>query len=154
MLGECYYQQKNRFYGLFIQLPWSFFVTMMLILPVYYMADVDTRALLIQIVAYWVCAVALLWYAKDKYVQNILREFSFAQDAIYVKRNSGLLERYTWKQIDNIRAFDKNSNLAKLSLSCGGVVLTFEDGYQLIVLRKIVNYEVFCSLLEKNILRA
>ena len=154
MLAECYYTPKNRFYGLFIQLPGSFFVTAIILLPAIYLAEETTQILLMHLLIYWAAIMAFFWFIKDKYVQKILQEFSFTHEAIYVKKNNDVNKRYEWSQIDRVRQINKESHLARLSLSCEGVSITFDDGFELVIMRKITNYDLFSALLEKNMLRA
>ena len=75
MSGSFYYGLKTRFYGLFFQLPWSFFVTVCVLVPVTYTADQQTQTLLIELAVYWTLFVACVWSAKDIFAQRYLFEF-------------------------------------------------------------------------------
>lgn len=149
MFGSFQYGLKSRFYGLFSQLPWSLVVTAIVLLPVVYFAQAETRILLIHIALYWALAIGVLMFIKDLYVQRFLYEFSIQRCGITVRKNANNSVEYTWPQLRTIRSFHKKDKIARRTLESNGMLLKFDDGFELPVFEQVSNYDEFNSLLKR-----
>jgi|TARA_B110000238_G_scaffold198830_1_gene244462 hypothetical protein len=149
MNGSYRYGLRLRFYGLFSQLPWSLLVTSIALAPVAYFAEPATQTILIKVVIYWSLTISILMLLKDLYVQRSLYEFSVQGRGICVYKQSMLLAEYNWEQLKAIRGFEKKDKIARQSLESGGVLLKFEDGFELVVFERVSNYERFNLILNK-----
>lgn len=146
MSGSFYYSLKARFYGILFQLPWSFFVTVCVLMPVAYVAEQPARELLIQLTVYWTLIAAILWLAKDLYAQRFLLEFSVQDKYLCVYKNNALLTMYALDQIKKVKEIPKNSVLAKVAFN-NGIIVTFDDGYEIPVFDRISDYSKLNKIL-------
>jgi len=151
MVGSFRYGLKSRFYGLFSQLPWSLLVTSIVLAPLVYFSEPATKIIIIKVAIYWSLAISVLMLLKDLYAQRFLYEFSVQGRGIRVYKNSALLAEYNWEQLIAIRAFDKKDKIARQTLESKGVLLKFEDGFELNVFERVSNYEGFNLILNKVI---
>lgn len=152
MNGLCYYELKSRFYGLFNRLPWTYFVTASILLPVILIAENNTRALLVELMIYWALVLAVVWFLNDLYNQKTLQEFAFDQRGIYVKQSDNTFIHYTWECLTGIDSLEKETT--KYFSEKGGVLLSFDDGYTLKVLNRITNYKLFQTILSSKMMHA
>ena len=150
MPGPFCYDLKARFYGLFIQLPWSFFITLCLLFPVLYGSSQQTRILLIELTIYWTLFATVLWTAKDIYTQRFLHEFSVNGGKIHVYKNRKWQTCYRLDQIKSVKSIARNSRISRRMLGAQGMMIKFEDGNELPVLNQITGYEKFNILLKRN----
>ena len=151
MHGSFHYGFKSRFYGLFSQLPWSLVITAIVLLPAAYYSNAATRVLLIQLTIYWALAIGVLLLLKDLYVQRYLFEFSVQRCGISVYKKSEVKVDYQWEQLKAIRVFNKKDKIARQSIESNGVLLKFEDGFELPVYERVSDYDKFSSILTKAI---
>ena len=149
MSGSFYYDLKARFYGVFFQLPWSFFVTLCVLFPIVYMADQSLRILLFELVIYWTALVALVWIGKDIYAQRFLFEFAINDHAIRVYKNRQEILTYDLDQIKSVKSIEKNSTISRCTSGGSGLILKFSDGLELPVLDQIKGYEKFSLIVNK-----
>ena len=149
MVGSFHYGLKSRFYGLFSQLPWSLLVTSIVLVPVAYFSEPATQIILIKVTIYWLLAISILMLLKDLYVQRFLYEFSIQGRGIRVYKKSVLLAEYNWEQLKAIHAFEKKDKIARQTLESNGLLLEFEDGFELAVFERVSNYEKFNLILNK-----
>lgn len=147
MHGSFRYGFKSRFYGVFSQLPWSLVVTAIVLLPVAYYSNTATRVILIQLTIYWALAIGVLLLLKDLYVQRYLFEFSVQGREISVYKNSEVKVDCQWQQLKAIRAFNKKDKISRQSIESNGVLLKFEDGFELPVFERVSDYDKFSSIL-------
>ena len=154
MNGLCYYEFKSRYNGLLIKMPWSYLVTAVTLLPVIYVAEGDTRVLLIELLVYWACILATLWLLLDLYVQKTLQEFAFNQDGIFIKRGNDSIIYYDWGSIVAIATFNEREAKIVNSLHKEGLVLSFDDGFKLKVFDRVTNYSSFKKLIDNQMLYA
>ncbi len=154
MSGSFCYGLKARFYGLFIQLPWSFFVTLCVLMPVFYVSNQEARALLIELVVYWTILVAVLWAVKDLYTQRYLYEFIISDDQIHAFKKGRLVACYPLDKIRSVKTFDRDSVISRRTLGAKGMMITFDDGSELLVSEKISNYENFNIILSSHSIAA
>lgn len=152
MNGLCYYELKSRFYGLFKQLPKTYFVTASILLPVIFVVDNNTRALLIEMMIYWALVIAVIWLLNDLYHQKTLQEFAFDQRGIYVKQSDNTFMHYTWECLTGIDNLAQQS--PKYFTDRKGVLLSFDDGYTLKVFNHITNYKLFHTILNSKMMHA
>lgn len=145
------YGLTSRFYGLFSQLPWSLLVTSIVLAPIVYFSEPATQAILIKAVIYWSLFIAVLMLLKDLYSQRFLYEFSVQGRGIRVYKKSLLMAEYNWEQLKGIRVFEKKDKIARQTLESNGVLLKFEDGFELPVFERVSNYEGFNLILKKMI---
>ena len=150
MSGSFCYGLKARFYGLFIQLPWSFFVTVCVLVPVAYTAEPPTRALLIQLTIYWTLFVACVWSAKDIFAQRYLFEFKVSDQFMRIYNKGQVVSTYHLDQIRSVRPFSKGSVVLRFTLGGNGLLIKFDDGRELPVLDQITDYEKFNHILQKS----
>ncbi|MFK8028152.1 MAG: hypothetical protein AB8C40_08865 [Gammaproteobacteria bacterium] len=143
------YGLTSRFYGLFSQLPWSLLVTSIVLAPIAYFSEPLTQAILIKAVIYWSLFIAILMLLKDLYSQRFLYEFSIQGRGIRVYKKSALIAEYNWEQLKAIRVFEKKDKIARQILESNGVLLKFEDGFELPVFDRVSNYESFNLILKK-----
>lgn len=143
------YGLRSRFYGLFSQLPWSLVITTIVLLPVIYYAELETRTLLIHIAIYWAVAMSVIMLIKDIYAQRFLFEFSIQRCGISVRKNANTIVEYTWPQVRAIRSFHKKDKLSRRTLEGNGVLLKFDDGFELPVFEQVSNYDEFNSILKR-----
>lgn len=152
MNGLCYYELKSRFHGLFNRLPWTYFVTASLLLPIVILVENNTRALLIELMIYWALVISVIWLLNDLCHQKMLQEFAFDQRGIYVKKKDNTFIHYTW---DCLTAIDSLAEYKYRCLADGkGVSLRFDDGYTLKVFSFITNYKLFCQILNSKMMQA
>ena len=137
-----------RFYGLFAQLPWSLLVTGIILLPVIYFAESSTRALLIELTLYWALAVGLLLFARDLYMQRFLLEFSAGGRGILIHRGDKTIAEYSWRQLQAVKKITKKDSLSRKTLEGKGLMLKFEDGFELPVFEQLSNYDQFNLILK------
>ena len=149
MSGSFYYSLKARFYGIFFQLPWSFFVTACTLMPMVYAAEQHSRQLLIELIIYWTLFTALLWLAKDLYAQRFLLEFSIQDQHLCVYKKNRLIKIYTLDRIKKVKDISAKSTFFKAALS-DGVVVTFDDGSEIAVLKRISNYKKLRKIITAN----
>lgn len=149
MSGAFYYGLKARFYGLLFQLPWSFFVTVCVLMPVAYVADQQARSLLISLVIYWTLFTALIWLVKDIYTQRFLLDFVVREQHICVYKRKTLITMYALDQIKKVKEISKNSLISKTTLG-SGVIVTFDDGCEMPVFDQISNYQKLNDILLSN----
>lgn len=88
---------------------------------------------------------------KDLYSQRFLYEFSVQGRGIRVYKKSLLMAEYNWEQLKGIRVFEKKDKIARQTLESNGVLLKFEDGFELPVFERVSNYEGFNLILKKMI---
>ena len=150
MSGLFYYSLKARFYGVFFQLPWSFFVTLCVLFPIIYMADQSLRILLFELVIYWTLLVALVWIGKDIYAQRFLFEFTIKDHAIHVYKNRQEISKYDLDQIKSVKSIKKNSSISRYTSGGSGLILKFNDGLELPVLDQIKGYKKFSLIVNKS----
>ena len=150
MSGSFYYGLTARFYGVFFQLPWSFFVTLCVLIPVLYAADPQSRILLFELIIYWTMLIALIWIGKDIYAQRFLFEFAINDDAIRIYKNRQEISIYTLDQIKAVTRIDKNSAISRCTSGGGGLMLKFNDGLELPVLDQIKDYEKFNLIINRG----
>ena len=150
MSGSFYYGLKVRFYGVFFQLPWSFFVTLCVLFPIIYLADQSLRILLLELVIYWTVLVALVWIAKDIYAQRFLFEFAINDHAIRIYKKGQEISTYDLDQIKSVKLIKKNSSISRCTLGGSGLMLKFNDGLELPVLDQIKDYEKFSLIVNKS----
>ncbi len=143
------YGLTSRFYGLFSQLPWSLLVTSIVLAPIAYFSEPLTQVILIKAVIYWSLFIAILMLLKDLYSQRFLYEFSIQGRGIRVYKKSALIAEYNWEQLKAIRVFEKKDKIARQTLESNGVLLKFEDGFELPVFDRVSNYETFNLILKK-----
>ncbi len=149
MSSSFQYGLRSRFYGLFSQLPWSLVVTTIVLLPVVYFVQQDTRILLIQIAIYWSLAISVLMLIKDLYVQRFLFEFSIQRCGVTVRKNADTMVEYSWSQLRAIRSFQQKDKISRRTLEGNGVLLKFDDGFELPVFEQVSNYDEFNSILKR-----
>ena len=154
MNGLCYYELKSRFYGLFNRLPYTYFVTASILLPVMFVVDHNTRAILIELMVYWALVLAAIWLLNDLYTQKTLQEFAFDQCGIYVKKEDNAVIYYTWECLTGIDSLQREKQTAKYFSSMDGVLLSFDDGYTLRVFNHITNYQRFQNILSSKMMHA
>ena len=147
MSGSFYYGLKARFYGMIIQLPWSFFVTVIFLLPVIYVVDSPTQALLLQLIVYWTVFIALLWLIKDVRSQRILHSFKINGRYIHIFEKEHVVSTYSFDQIKTVRRINEDSAISRSTIGGSGVLLKFDDGRELPVLDQIINYSIFNFIL-------
>ena len=153
MSGSFYYGLKSRFYGLFIQLPWSIFVTICVLMPVAYVVDQQARSLLMELVIYWALLTALIWLIKDIYVQRFLLEFSIHDHHLRVYKNKTLITMYDLNQIKVVKDISSNNMISKVAPG-GGVIVTFDDGCEIPVFNQITNYQKLNNILSSKAMMA
>ncbi|MDW3094064.1 MAG: hypothetical protein R8G33_00150 [Gammaproteobacteria bacterium] len=149
MSGSFQYGFRSRFYGLFSQLPWSLFVTAIVLVPVVYLAEPATRELIIHIAIYWTLVMSVVMLFKDLYTQRYLFEFSIKRCGISVQKNPNTMVEYTWQQVRAIRSFHKKDKFSRRTLDGNGVLLKFDDGFELPVFEQVSNYDEFNSILKR-----
>tara|TARA_R110002096_G_scaffold416350_1_gene618724 strand:- start:151 stop:609 length:459 start_codon:yes stop_codon:yes gene_type:complete len=149
MSGSFRYGLRSRFYGLFSQLPWSLVVTAIVLLPVIYFAESQTRILLVYIFIYWAATIGVVMLVKDIYAQRFLLEFSIQRCGISVRKNANNVVEYTWPQLSTIRSLRKKDRISRFTLEGRGVLLKFEDGFELPVFEQVSNYDSFNLMLKK-----
>ena len=149
MSASFRYGVISRFYGLFSQLPWSLVVTAIVLLPVAYYAEPSTRYLIIELTIYWALAIGLLLFARDLYMQRFLLEFSVRGRGIVIHKGENTIAEYKWEQLRTIRKFTKKDRLSRKTLEGEGLLLKFEDGFELPVFEQVSNYDQFNSILKK-----
>ena len=149
MSGSFQYGLRSRFYGLFSQLPWSLLVTAIVLVPVIYFAEPATQLLIIRIAIYWTLVMSVVMLAKDLYTQRYLFEFSIQRCGISVQKNTNTMVEYTWQQIRTIRSFHKKDKISRHTLEGSGVLLKFDDGFELPVFEQVSNYDEFNSILKR-----
>ncbi len=147
MHGSFHYGLKSRFYGLFSQLPWSLAVTAIIVLPVTYTASNETRLLVVEIALYWALFIAVLMLLKDLAAQKHIFEFDIKGRGITVYKKTATTVDYTWEQIIAIKPFSKKDNIARRAIESDGVLLKFEDGFELPVFEPVSNYKKFNNIL-------
>ena len=147
MYGSFQYGLKSRFYGLFSQLPWSLVVTAIVLLPVIYFATPETRLLVIEIALYWSLVVGVLMLLKDLLAQKYIFEFVVQGRGITVYKKTDASVDYTWEQITSIKPFNKRHSIARRAIESDGVLLKFEDGFELPVFEPVSNYKTFNNIL-------
>ena len=150
MSGSFYYGLKARFYGVLFQLPWSFFVTLCVLLPCIFIADQSSRILLIELVIYWAALVALIWIAKDIYAQRFLFEFAINDQAMRVYKNKREISTYTLDQIRSVTSIKKDSLISRCTAGGSGLIIKFNDGLELPVLDQIKDFDKFNLIINKN----
>lgn len=153
MSGSFYYGLKARFYGLFIQLPWSLFVTICVLMPVAYEADQQARSLLMELVIYWALFAALIWLIKDIYAQRFLLEFSIHDNHLCVYKNNTLITMYALNQIKVVKDISRDNMISRVA-SGGGVIVTFDDGCEIPVFNLITNYQKLNNILSSSAMMA
>lgn len=153
MSGSFYYGLKARFYGVLFQLPWSFFVTVCVLMPVAYVVDQPARILLIELTVYWTLLIALVWLFKDIHTQRYLLEFSVDDQHLCVYKKRTLITMYALSQIKMIREFSKNSIFSNAALN-GGFVVTFNDGSEVPVFNQISDYRKLNKILSSSVIVA
>jgi hypothetical protein len=151
MIGSFHYGLKSRFYGLFSQLPWSLLVTSIVVAPVVYFSEPATQVILIKATIYWSLAISILMLLKDLYAQRFLYEFSVRGRGICVYKKSVLVAEYNWEQLKAIRVFEKKDKIARQTLESKGILLKFEDGFELAVFERVSDFEKFNLILNKVI---
>jgi len=149
MSGSFQYGLRSRFYGLFSQLPWSLVITTIVLLPVIFYAEPEARILLMHIVIYWVLAMSVVMLIKDLYAQRFLFEFSIQRCGISVQTNAHTTVEYTWQQVRVIRLFHKKDRISRRTLEGNGVLLKFDDGFELPVFEQVSNYDQFNLMLKR-----
>ena len=153
MSGSFYYGLKARFYGILFQLPWSFFVTVCVLMPVAYVVDQPARILLVELLVYWTLITAIFWLVKDLYAQRLLLEFSIRDGNLCVYKNKALFTMYGLGQIKKVKEISSNSKIARTTL-CSGVIVTFDDGCEIPVFDRISNYKKLNTILCGNAMSA
>lgn len=143
------YGLKARFYGLFSQLPWSLAITALILLPVTYNADQATKALIVQLTIYWALAIGIVFLIKDLRMQRNLIEFSIRGKGISVYLDKELTQNYSWSELRSIKKFSKKDALSRRALEGEGMLLKFNDGFELPVFDKVSNFELFSVILKK-----
>ena len=151
MVGSFRYGLKSRFYGLFSQLPWSLLVTSIVLAPMAYFSETTTQVILLKVAIYWSLAMSILMLLKDLYVQRYLYEFSVQGRGICVYKKTKLFAEYNWDQLKVIRPFGEKDKIARQALESNGVLLKFEDGFELAVFERVSNYQRFNLILNKVI---
>ena len=149
MYGSFHYGLNSRFYSLFSQLPWSLLVTSIVLAPIAYFSEPATQVILIKTAIYWSLSLSILMLLKDLYVQRFLYEFSVRDRSISVYKKSVLIAEYDWGQLKTICAFEKKDKIARQTLESNGLLLKFEDGFELTVFERVSNYERFNLILNK-----
>ena len=149
MYGSFHYGLKSRFYGLFAQLPWSLVVTAIVLFPVVYCAESSTRILLIQLTIYWALVISIALLLKDLYMQRYLLEFSIQGRGISIYKNADTTIDYAWEQLRAIKSIGKKELKYYRTLDANGVLLKFEDGFELPVFERVSNYQKFSAILKK-----
>ncbi|MFK7795081.1 MAG: hypothetical protein AB8B89_07030 [Gammaproteobacteria bacterium] len=152
MPSSFQYGLKSRFYGLFSQLPWSLVVTTIVLLPVIYYAQQETRILLIHIAIYWCLAMSVLMLIKDLYAQRFLFEFSIQRCGVSVRKNADTIVDYSWSQLSAIRSFKQKDKISWRTLEGNGVLLKFDDGFELPVFEQVSNYDEFNLILKRMVM--
>ena len=148
MISSFEYGLKSRFYGLFSQLPWSLVVTAMILFPLVYFSGAETRLLIIELAIYWSLLVGVLMFVKDLYAQKYLFDFSVRGRGITVHKKSGDSVDYRWEQIRTIKSFNKKDAIAKRAIESDGIIVKFEDGFELPVFEPVTNYQKFNQILK------
>ena len=151
MYGSFQYDLKSRFYGLFSQLPWSLVVTTIILFPIAYYAEPEMRTLIIELTIYWALILSFILLAKDLYAQRILFTFSLQGRGIVVEKNTDTVQQYTWDQLEAVKLIDKKDSLSRRTLESNGVVLKFDDGFELPVFERVSNYDKFSAILARVI---
>ena len=154
MSGSYCYGLKARFYGLFFQLPWSFFVTICVLLPVLYAGEQQTRVLLIELTICWTIFIACVWIAKDIFAQRFLFEFKINDGELYVYNKGKLISIYDIDQIEKITKIAKDSTVSRFTLGGSGLMIKFDDGREFPVLDQITGYKKFNNILQKTAVMA
>lgn len=149
MYGSFQYGLKSRFYGLFSQWPWSLVITAIVLLPVAYNATVETRLLVIEIALYWSLVIGVLMLLKDLAAQQYIFEFAVKGRGITVYKKTDDSVDYTWEQIISIKPFSKRDRIARRAIESNGVMLKFEDGFELPVFERVSNYKTFNHILKE-----
>ena len=148
MISSFQYGLRSRFYGLFSQLPWSLVVTAIVLFPLAYFATPSTRLLIIELAIYWSVVVGVLMLIKDIYAQKYLIEFSVRGRGITVYKKTGDSVDYCWEQIKTIKSFNKKDSIAKRAIESDGILLKFEDGFELPVFEPVTNYHQLNRILK------
>ena len=149
MYGTFQYGLKSRFYGLFSQLPWSLVVTAIVLIPVIYFALPATQILIVEIAIYWALVVGIAMFFKDLCAQKYLLEFTVRGRGITVHKKSQGSVDYRWEQITAIKPFSRKDSIARRAIESDGVLLRFEDGFELPVFEPVSNYQQFNSILKE-----
>ena len=149
MTSSFRYGLRSRFYGLFSQLLWSLVITTIVLLPVIYYAQPETRTLLIYIAIYWAAVMSVIMLIKDIYAQRFLFEFSIQRCGISVRKNANNIVEYTWPQVRAIRSFHGKDKISRRTLEGNGVLLKFDDGFELPVFEQVSNYDEFNTILKR-----
>ncbi len=148
MQGSFHYGLRSRFYGLFSQLPWSLFITALLLLPAGYFATPQTRMLILELAIYWSLAIGIIMLFKDLTAQKYLFEFSVQGRGITVHNKTKAPVNYRWEQIISIKPFNRRHVIARRAIESEGVLLKFEDGFVLPVFKPVSNYQLFHQILK------
>ena len=118
-------------------------------MPMVYAAEQHSRQLLIELIIYWTLFTALLWLAKDLYAQRFLLEFSIQGKHLCVYKKNRLIKIYTLNRIKKVKDISAKSTFFKAALS-DGVVVTFDDGSEITVLKRISNYKKLRKIITAN----
>jgi len=148
MIGSFQYGLKSRFYGMFSQLPWSLVITAIILMPIVFYASPESRLLIIKVSLYWSLAIGLLMFLKDISAQRYIFEFAIKGRGITVYKKANKSVSYTWEQVISIKPFAKTHRIARRAIESDGVLLKFEDGFELPVFAPVSNYKTFNNILK------
>ena len=150
MSASFTYGLKARYYGLLFQLPWSFFITLGILLPILLTSDVKTVSLLVHLLIYWTGFSFLFWLYKDIAAQKKLYDIHINQQKIWFSGRGHRTFYYLFQHINTVKSVQGSSRVSGLWPDGGGLVIRFKDGFELTISNKITHYDALCRLLGQS----
>ena len=140
MSASFSYGLRARFYGLFVQAPWSLAITALIILPIAFFTWPEQQQLLLHLLIYWSLFLAIVWLVRDLMVQSEMMNIFIDEQAIVLANERSTARRYDWHELSSMRMMPVED----------GFFLRFADGSEVPVFKEIEGYRQLLRLINQR----